>query len=343
MSEAQKILVSMTCPSCGGQVQCEEGEDLVLCKFCESVFALTTDDGANKVMYKMTVDKDKALAKVKAWFGSGPKAKDLQKTAVFTEAYPMYLPFWRLIARGKACVCGIEEQRTGKDNQKVEIPREALINREYIYSEIACEAGDLGIQSIVIPDRTEAISYDDQEIVTFGVTSSRDAAYEEGGRAIRQTAVEDGSARMDKVHFSQSFCFPKAFTLVYYPFWIVRYAYEGRTYFATVDGITARVVSGRAPGDAGSQSTAAGIGGALSGGAVGLGIGLAIVTEGTDIGIGVLVVGFIAAVALLGYFYNRFRYGDEILEGALNGKGLKSGRTQKKVQPIYNETYDYFK
>ncbi len=76
---------------------------------------------------------------------------------------------------------------------------------------------------------------------------------------------------------------------------------------------------------------------------MGLGIGLAIVTEGTDVGIGVLVVGVVAAIALLGYFYNRFRYGDEILEGALKGKGLKSGQTQEKVQPIYNETYDYFK
>ncbi len=327
MSETQRVLVSMTCPSCGGQVLCEEGEDLVLCKFCESVFALTTDEGSNKVMYKMTVDKDKALAKVKAWFGTGPKAKDLSNTAAVTEAYPLYLPFWRLIARGKACVCSIEEQRTGKDNQKVEIPREALINREYIYSEIACEAVDLGIQSIVTPERAEAVSYDDQEIVTFDVTSSRDAAYDIGGKAIRQTAVKDGSARMDKVYFSQSFFFPKAFTLVYYPFWIVRYAYEGRTYFATVDGITARVVSGRSPGNAGSQSTAAGIGGAISCGAVFLGIGMAIVTEGTDVGVGVLVVGVVAAIALLGYFYNRFRYGDEILEGALNGKGLKSGRT----------------
>ena len=58
----------------------------------------------------------------------------------------MYLPFWLLIAIGKACVYDLEEQRTGKDNLKVEIPREALVNREYIYSEIGCEAGDLGIQ-----------------------------------------------------------------------------------------------------------------------------------------------------------------------------------------------------
>ncbi|HJJ50612.1 MAG TPA: hypothetical protein O0X01_03715 [Methanocorpusculum sp.] len=343
MTEVQKILVSMTCPSCGGQVQCEEGEDMVLCKFCESVFALTSDEGSNKVMYKMTVDKSKALAKVAAWFSTGPKAKDLPTSAVVSEAYPMYLPFWRLVARGKACVCGIEEERSGKDNEKVEIPREALINREYIYSEIACEAGDLGIQSIVLPQNAEAIVYDDQNIVTFGVTSSRDAAYDVGGKAISQTAVKDGSARMSKVYFSKSFFFPKAFTLVYYPFWIVRYAYEGRTYFATVDGITARVVSGRAPGNAGSQSTAAGVGGAISGGALGIGIGLAIVTEGTDVGVGVLVVGVVAAIALLGYFYNRFRYGDEVLEGAMTGKGLKSGRTQEKVQSVYNETYDYFK
>lgn len=143
---------------------------------------------------------------------------------------------------------------------------------------------------------------------------------------------------MTKVYF-----FPKAFTLIYYPFWIVRYTYEGRTYFATVDGISAHVVSGRAPGNAGSQSTSAGIGGAVSGGAVGLGLGLVIATQGADVGVGVLVVGVVAAIALIGYFYKRFRYGDEIMEGALNGKGLKSGRTQEKVQSIHNETYDYFK
>jgi hypothetical protein len=342
MAETQKILVTMTCPSCGGQVEYEEGEELVLCKFCESVFALTTDEGINKVMYKLTVEKDKALDKVKAWFSNGPKAQDLPTTAVITEAYPLYLPFWRLIARGKACVCGIEEQRRGKDNERVEIPHEALINREYIYSEIACEPGDLGIQSIVLPERAEAISIDDQNIVTFGVTKSRDEAYDIGGNSIKNSAILDGSAKMSKVYFSKAFFFPKAFTLIYYPFWIVRYQYQERDYFATVDGITARVVSGRAPGNAGSQSTAAGIGGAVAGGVVGLGIGMAVVTDGSELGIGMLVIGMVAAVALLGYFYTRFRYGDEILEGALDGKGLKTGRTQTKIQTVYNETYDHF-
>ena len=332
----------MTCPSCGGQVECEEGEELVLCKFCESVFALTTDEGINKVMYKLTVEKDKALDKVKAWFSDGPKAQDLPTTAVITEAYPLYLPFWRLIARGKACVCGIEEQTRGKDNERVEIPHEALINREYIYSEIACEPGDLGIRSIILPERAEAISIKDQNIVTFGVTKSRDEAYDIGGNSIKDSAIQDGSAKMSKVYFSKSFFFPKAFTLIYYPFWIVRYKYQERDYFATVDGITARIVSGRAPGNAGSQSTAAGIGGALAGGVAGLGIGMVVATDGADLGVGMLIIGLIAAVALLGYFYTRFRYGDEILEGALDGKGLKTGRTQTKVQTVYNETYDHF-
>jgi len=341
MSETQKILVTMTCPSCGGQVQCEEGEDLVICKFCDSVFALMSDEGINKVMYRLTVDKNKALEKVKAWYSNGPKAKDLPTTAVVTEAYPLYLPFWRLIARGKACVCGIEIQRRGKDNETVEIPHEALINRKYVYSEIACEPGDLGIKSIVIPERAEAIPIEDQNIVTFGVTKSRDEAYVTGGNAIQESAILDGSVKLDKVYFSKAFFFPKAFTLVYYPFWVVRYQYQERDYFATVDGITARVVSGRAPGNAGSQSTAAGIGGALAGGAVGIGLGAAVMIE-EEGGIGALIVGIIIAVFLLGYFYKRFRYGDEILEGDLEGKGLKNGRTIAKVQTIYNETYDHF-
>jgi hypothetical protein len=80
----------------------------------------------------------------------------------------------------------------------------------------------------------------------------------------------------------------------------------------------------------------------VAGGVAGLGIGMAVVTDGSELGIGMLVIGMVAAVALLGYFYTRFRYGDEILEGALDGKGLKTGRTQTKIQTVYNETYDHF-
>ena len=43
--------------------------------------------------------------------------------------------------------------------------------------------------------------------------------------------------------------FPEDTGLIFYPIWMARYKYQERMYFATVDGITGKVLSGRAPGD----------------------------------------------------------------------------------------------
>ena len=37
-------------------------------------------------------------------------------------------------------------------------------------------------------------------------------------------------------------------SMIYYPVWVVRYTYQDRMYMATVDGVTGRMLSGRAPG-----------------------------------------------------------------------------------------------
>lgn len=332
----------MTCPSCGGQVQCEEGESLVICKFCDSVFSLTSDEGTGKIMYKLAVDKEKALGKAKSWMKDGPKAADLQTAAVISEAYPVYLPFWRLSGRGKACVCGIEIRRGGKDEPDERIPRESLINRGYVYTDIACDPGDLGIRGIRIPDQAQAVAFDDETIITFGVSASRDDAYTEGCKAIKAEAIEDGKNGMDEIKFTRAFFFPQGFNLVYYPFWIIRYKYEERDYFVVVDGITARIISGRAPGNAGSQSTAAGLGGALSGGLLGIGLAVGLMFFESEFGIGVAIAAIAAAIAIIAFAYKRFRYGDEIIEGAVSGKGLSTKSGDRSVQTLYDETYDLF-
>ena len=342
MSGASKIIVSLTCPNCGGQVHSEEGESLVLCKFCDSVFSLTTDEGIRKIMYRLDVTREKAEARFSEWLKEGPKAKDLEKKSQISEAYPIYLPFWRLVGRGKACVCGVEIQKGDKDEPDRRIPHESLVNREYIYSDIACDPGDLGISAIRIPDHAEAVEFDDESIVTFGVTESRDDAYSEGSAQIKHQAVKDGKRSMDEVYFSKAFFFEKAFSLVYYPFWIIRYTYEDRAYFAVLDGITSQVISGRAPGNAGSQSTAAALGGTLSGAVLAAFIFFGFALGAIEAIAILFAFGLIAAAGIIGFAYNRFRYGDEILEGTMKGKGLKRGKKQQCIETNYENTYDMF-
>ena len=337
-----KIIVSLTCPNCGGQVESEEGESLVLCKFCDSVFSLTTDEGIGKVMYRLDVTREKALSRLQEWMKEGPKAKDLASASAVSEAYPVYLPFWRLVGRGKACVCGIEIQKGDKDEPDRRIPHESLVNREYIYSDIACDPGDLGITAVRIPEHAAAVQFDDEAVVTFGVTESRDDAYQTGSEDIRRMAVADGKRSMDEVHFAKSFFFEKAFSLVYYPFWILRYTYQDRAYFAVLDGITAQVVSGRAPGSAGSQSTAAALGGTLAGAVLAAFIFFGFALGALEAIAILFAFGLIAAAGIIAFAYNRFRYGDEILEGAVKGKGLKRGRKQQNVETNFENTYDMF-
>ncbi|HJJ52395.1 MAG TPA: hypothetical protein O0X55_04555 [Methanocorpusculum sp.] len=52
--------------------------------------------------------------------------------------------------------------------------------------------------------------------------------------------------------------------------------------------------------------------------------------------------GVIIAAGIIIFSYNRFRYGDEILEGALKGKGLKRGKKQRSIETNYENTYDMF-
>ncbi len=332
MSAAPKILLTLTCPACGGQVRCEEGESLVLCNYCDSVFALTSDEGANKIMYKLVLSKDAALAAVKSWMRQGPKADDLAVVAEITETYPMYLPYWRLVARGKAAVCGVEE-RTDDEGRTTRTPKENLINAEYAYSRIACDIGDLGVNAISVPEHAEAVSCDDTcDIVTFSVGSSRDDAFREGQEAIKNAVLRDGESGIDEVTFRKAFCFPKGFSLIYYPFWIVRYRYQQRDYFATVDGISGVIVSGRAPGSVGSQSLAAGIGGAVAGGIFGIVSGFDLILGGFSL---------ILSGIILYFAWVRFRYGDEVITGELSGKGIKSGKTTSTVMQTNAESYNY--
>ncbi len=214
MSETAKLLVTMTCPSCGGQILCEEGESLALCKYCDSVFSLDAEEGVAQVMYKLTVTTKEAEESVKNWMTYGAMAENLNKDTEIAEIYPIYLPFWRLISRGKACVCGYEEHKDG-DGHTRRTPREALINREYVYNDIACMPGDLGIDSNRIRAKAQEVSFDEGDMVTFAATLSKDDSYQNGCEAIIAEAIDDGKRTMDNVTFSKGFCFPKGFTKVY--------------------------------------------------------------------------------------------------------------------------------
>jgi hypothetical protein len=120
------------------------------------------------------------------------------------------------------------------------------------------------------------------------------------------------------VTFQDMHVFPKDLSVIYYPLWVVRYTYSERIYFATVDGVTGMVLSGRAPGDNLWRSITMALGMAISGIGVSFCLWLAI-QGGSQDSIGIGIAGAIGCLLVAAGAYAFFRYGGEMTTGDVKG------------------------
>ncbi|RQD82075.1 MAG: hypothetical protein D5R99_00195 [Methanocalculus sp. MSAO_Arc1] len=323
---SQKIVFGMNCPSCGGRIDIQEGEQLALCPFCEAAHSLVVDKGVGKIRLKNTLDAGKAEEIVRAWFKKGLKARDLTEESRITEVSSLYLPFWRLVGQGRAIACGYTERQDTDDKGNTQTSTdyyERVVDREFTWTEIACDSGDIGVTTLRNTEG-EAAPLEEGEVPTFEPTSSRDDANDRAKEGIRNMALAEATAGIENVTFSRSFILPKGFELVYYPFWIVRFRYKERGYFAIVDGVTGQILSGRAPGDPLYQTLIIGFGSAVAGSLTGFGISML----AADDGLGFLLI-IVGLVMIAGAYY-KFRYGSEIVEG--DRPGASAGMDMSKLK-----------
>ncbi len=303
------ITVAMSCPSCGGPVGVADASRTTSCPYCDSLLYVEESEGVRNVVYKNLLDRHRVFRTVSKWFDEGFKARDLDKVGTVKEIYPLYVPFWKLNARAAGWICGyvVHRHRTGKGHYtETKEYKERMILQDYTWTNIACDAGDIGIESLRNLSG-EVISKQD-EIPTFEVTTSKTDAAEKGEEAIRDMAR--GTVDLTRVTFEKIHVIPNSFLLVFYPIWMVRYDYRERSYFVTVDGVTGRTLSGRAPGDPVFQGLVA-TGGAAAGGllsSIGLYIGLVLESE-------LAILALIAGGGLMYLSYRFFRHGSEIVQG----------------------------
>lgn len=304
------ISLNLSCPNCGGSVESVEGQRTIACPYCQSLAYVEGDRGTFTVMFENAQDTPKIQAQLKKWFDKGLKARDLPEKAKITESYPIYIPFWRLRARAAGWVCGYREERhtdsQGNTHTK-RVPMEKMVFRDFEWSEIACDPGDIGIERL--PGLYgNVVAHEDGSIPTFEATTSPDDARSKGTESVRRLAIS--SANVPNITFQKMHVAPKYLGLTFYPVWICRYTYRGRSYFATFDGVNGKSLSGRAPGDPMYQSLAlvggSVIGGAITGASVTWGI-----PEGGEIGIVGAVIGVV--IFVVGFFF--FRHGSEVTEG----------------------------
>lgn len=309
------ISVGLNCPACGGAISVEEGENTVLCQYCSSTLYIEGDQGVHTIAFRQKQLRDAAINATQGWWRKGLKARDLKTVGKITEAYPIYLPFWRATTRVAGWICGYEERKIRDKQGRVvrtdRIPKEVMVLQDYVWSEIACDPGDLGIKSVQ-NFAGETGFTDFESIPTFEATTSKDDAAKRAAEDARARAR--ASARVPNVTFEKLHVLPKSLTMVYYPIWVVRYNYRDRMYMNTVDAVTGKVLSGRAPGDPLYQSLSVTGGTFLGGVAAAAGI----ILSGGDYRIA--LVGLGVGLVILFVAYRFFRHGSEIVEGQFREK-----------------------
>jgi DNA-directed RNA polymerase subunit RPC12/RpoP len=304
------LSVGLSCPSCGGAITIKEGDNVVNCQYCGSTLFVEGDQGVQTIAFKNKMGREAAVNAAQFWWKKGFKARDLRKTGAVTECYPIYLPFWSIGTRVAGWVCGYEE-RTHTDSKgrshTEKVYKEEMVLQDLMFSEIACDPGDLGLRTM--SNFTGESAFEDFDMIpTFESTTSHDDANEHA--KADSMARGRASAHIPHVTFERLHVLTKKTALIYYPVWVVRYTYRDRMYILTVDGVTGLVLSGRAPGDPLFQSLAVTAGTSLGGLAAAGGI-LFTISSGSEFGIAGVIFGLI----VLGATYFFFRHGSEIIEG----------------------------
>ena len=344
MSDQDKdTLTGLACPQCGGMVPIPEGQVIVKCPYCDLRSLVRGERGMTRYQVPKRIERPQALEALRRFLTSHRAiAMDAAKTATLSEAFVAYLPFWASWARVLSWVFGQKKVRTNKTTTYR--PREVRVVQDMHWNSAACDVGEFGVTTVPLTTQPlEAFNPDvlhETGMVFEPVGSASDAR--SGADASHQQRIRE-TAKLDRIGQVFVRFVRQRLGLVYYPLWVMRYLYRGRSFQVAVDGFSGQVLYGKAPGNT-LYRAAILVGGmafgafmAIDGTAACL-YGAVLMGDDAEalflVGLGVLVAGF----ALMGKAYFSFRYG-EIHEYSHSGKKagqalLDMGNMGKQIEEI---------
>lgn len=244
----------LSCPRCGGIVHVPEGQILVICPYCEQRSVVSAAEGKQDELgvrrYQVPVRAGReTLEKTFRGFVSGKYqvARDCASQARISEIFLVHLPFWTVWGRGVAWAFG--QQEVGSGDSKHYEPREKRAVSELSWNSPACEVGEFGVQRVSLDGRPlepfDAASLHRTGMVFEPVGSAIDsleAARSQFSRTVKKEISLDRTEQqfVRLINTRQG--------LVYYPLWVIRYLYRGRSFQVVIDGFDGQVIYGKAPG-----------------------------------------------------------------------------------------------
>jgi hypothetical protein len=336
----QETLHGLTCPNCGGVLQIPEGELIVCCPYCSLRSFVRGERGLLRFQVQQRVDQQTAAGALGSFFSSNwAIARDVRREARLSESFLVYLPFWTAWERTAAWVFG-EKQVGSGDSRKME-PREVRLVQEMAWNSAACDTGEFGVEQTPLvhdPNSNMLEPFNTDALHAAGMVFEPVGSVLEARRQVEQEFQQQVRQKAKLTNISQVFMrsFHRRFGLVYYPVWVLRYLYHGRSFQIVVDGHSGKVLYGKAPGNT-LYRAAILVGGMALGAVLAVDIASLIFAFGDEdsgmAGLGVFVLGLI----VMGAAYRLFRYGEQY-EYRFGGKKKKkaSGRRLEGLPQLSN-------
>lgn len=280
---------SIQCRGCGASLAYAPGSLGLRCDHCGGSYAAplevpAAEEGDFQVV-PVVVDKKAAKKIFNEWFR--PRfwqPGDLRQRARVKSIMMLYAPFWAFSARVTSSWSGCdlqtryrtvtksrtrygsggksyEENYTDSEPYTVEVGRNGTHTADWTRLVNASEMAlgpfvdRLGID---IRDgrplgREYLVGWDDAPL-----TVGQPEAWEEARERFRLHAIAVCGSFVDRLDHVDSVVDRRSASLVWYPFWFVTYAYEGKTYPLVIDGKTGRAI-GSMPINATKSGVAAGL------------------------------------------------------------------------------------
>lgn len=315
----EKIIRGITCPSCSGELDLREGLRSFNCKYCGTLLVVRGESGTIKYYVPKKLKREDAVAKALGWLGKGiSKARKLRTDAKIEDAFLAYIPYWRVRADVVGWVFG-QEKRTSTSNGRTTttyIDTEKKIQKSFERTYSACDVAELGVKKINLTgDTIHPVEFEtlQQDGMVFNIIASEKEAFEFAKENFSGEARN--AINLYNITFEHFDLVRESIDIVYYPLWVVRYSFAGRTYQVVVDGEDGSICYGKAPG-ANLFRAVMGI--------LGTGIGMYMMTflgvfsmlefDEKFPFIAFFIIFFIG-MAVTRWGYKKFRYGGEVEEG----------------------------
>ncbi len=337
-----RVLTGLTCASCGGTVNVREGHTNVECRYCGTPQAVVGNRGVARLMVLNRLDREQAIEKVRSWFSQGiRKDPALRRQATFDEAFLAWFPFVRARLDAIGWILGIVTRRRKRGNrwETTTHPVERSVEQDVDLTMPAADMAEFGVQRIDLTG-DEVVPLDDEVLRSRGMVFRPSQSLDEIADRLRERALDEARRRhrLDRITFSWLTSVRRRAALVYYPLWVVRYGFRGRTYQVLIDAEDGRLAYGKAPGNhlyRAACLVASCAGAAFVGTSVLQNAGIVL---RSDNGLtGLAVIGLTLA-GLVYWGYRQFRHGGVIEEGS----GLAEGRTEPDLQTTVKDVLERF-